>query len=277
MTESGARKVLQRLTRTGLVERAGNGRKNHFVFSREGALAQEVARLFLVERERGNALAQALRRTIRSLSDPPEIAWVQDFLAGWADCQEVAVFCQGRPPADCVEELKKRLVEVEEEFEVLLELQTYTAQELDEVDWARVVVLMGTPPGATVPSSTGDPPEKSRGESPFSGGGKLNPKSPEFSEALVALLEENLSVLRRARENVRGRLGQSQNGNSHDLWEWQKILDTFSFPKLLHFLESDSPRAVRLRESSPFPAILSEEEKARLAELASSPQSQYIM
>ena len=105
----------------------------------------------------------------------------------------------------------------------------------------------------------------------------MNPESPEFSEALVALLEENLSVLRRARENVRGRLRQPQNGNGHDLWEWQKILDTFSFPRLLHFLESDSPRAVRLRESSPFPAVLSEEEKARLAELASCRQRLDIM
>ncbi|MGD8362416.1 MAG: MarR family transcriptional regulator [Gemmatimonadota bacterium] len=103
-----------------------------------------------------------------------------------------------------------------------------------------------------------------------SGNGKLNPESPEFSGALVALLEEDLSVLRRARENVKGRLRENRNGNGFDLWEWQKILDTFSLPRLLSFLGSESPRAVRLRECSPFPAVLSEEERTRLAELASA-------
>jgi len=277
MTESGARKALQRLTRTGLVERTGNGEKNQFVFYAEGALAQEVARLFQVERERGEAFAQALRKKIGGLSNPPEIAWVKDFLAGWTDHQEVAVFCPDESSVECVEALRERLVEVEREFEVSLEVRVYSARGLDEVNWREVVVLKGTPPGPPLANPTEDPLGKSSGESPFSAVGKLNPESPEFSGALVALLEENLSVLRRARENVRGRLGESRNGHSHDLWEWQKILDTFSFPKLLHFLESDSPRAVRLRESSPFPAVLSEKEKARLAELASAPHSRNLM
>jgi len=112
--------------------------------------------------------------------------------------------------------------------------------------------------------------EEAAGQDRNSGNGKLNPESPEFSGALVALLEEDLSVLRRARENVKGRLREDRNGNGFDLWEWQKILDTFSLPKLLSFLGSETPRAVRLRECSPFPAVLSEEERVRLAELASS-------
>jgi len=277
MTESGARKALQRLTRTGLVERTGNGEKNQFVFYGEGALAQELTRLFQVERERGEAFAQALRKTISRLSNPLEIAWARDFLAGWTDRQEVVVFCPDESSVECVEALKERLVEVEREFEVSLEVRTCSARELDEVNWREVVVLRGTPPGAPVAYPTEDPQGRTSRESPFSAAGKLNPESPEFSGALVALLEENLSVLRRARENVRGRLGESRNGHSHDLWEWQKILDTFSFPRLLHFLESDSPRAVRLRETSPFPAVLSEEEKARLAELASAPHLQNVM
>ena len=271
MTESGARKALQRLTRTGLVERTGNGEKNQFVFYGEGALAQELTRLFQVERERGEAFAQALRKTISRLSNPPEIAWARDFLAGWTDRQEVAVFCLDESSVECVEALKERLVEVEREFEVSLEVHPFSARELDEVNWREVVVLRGTPPGAPVPYPTEDPRRRSSGESPFSAAGKLNPESPEFSGALVALLEENLSVLRRARENVRGRLGESRNGHSHDLWEWQKILDTFSLPRLLNFLGSETPRALRLRECSPFPEVLSDEEKVRLAELASGP------
>lgn len=183
MTEQSARRGLHRLSKTGLVTRTENGRKNLFVFSRDTPLAQEIERLFEVE-----GTGQA------ALPGPPDPA-------------------------------KADLIEGES-----------------------------------------DSPKN-----PFQKGGKLNPGSPEFSGALVALLEENLSVLRRARENVRGKLKEGANGDGPELWEWQKILDTFSLPKLLHFLDSDTPRAIRLRKCSPFPAVLSEEEKAKLADLINQP------
>ena len=271
MTESGARKVLQRLVRTGLVERTGNGTKNRFVFCQEGALATEVARLFQVERERGDALSHAIGKTVRTLPFPPKIAWVQDFLAGWTDCQEVGVFWGEPRQGEWGNELTRRLVKVEEAFEVALEVRIFSRPDLADVKWPRAVMLVGSPPTTGPENLPLESQDRSSRESPFTGNGKLNPESPEFSGALVALLEENLSVLRRARENVRGRLSQPHNGSGPDLWEWQKILDTYPFPRLLHFLESDSPRAVRLRECSPFPAVLSEEEKARLTELAVRP------
>jgi len=93
---------------------------------------------------------------------------------------------------------------------------------------------------------------------------RLDPASTEFNDALVALLEEDLSLIRRARERVLEKLENRHPGNGHDLWEWRKILDTYPLPRLLHFLESDSPRAVRLRESSPFPEVLSDAERERL-------------
>lgn len=92
----------------------------------------------------------------------------------------------------------------------------------------------------------------------------FKPSSPEFHGALVSLLEEDLSLIRRARENVLRKLEDREPGNGHDLWEWRKVLDTYPLPRLLHFLESDSPRAQRLRKSSPFPDVMSEAERERL-------------
>jgi DNA-binding MarR family transcriptional regulator len=96
---------------------------------------------------------------------------------------------------------------------------------------------------------------------------KVDPGDPEFHNALASLLEEELSLLRRARQNVLEKLKNRHPGNGHDLWEWRKILDTFPLPRLLHFMESSSPLAVRLRKSSPFVEVMSEQEKARLGEL----------
>jgi len=269
MTESGARKALRRLTRTGLVAKVETDHRDHYVFRPYGALGKEIARLFQVEREWSEALAHAIRRAIRKLPAPPALVWVQDFLTGWTDCLEVAVHCGRISSVICLEALREQLGPVEEEFEVLLNLHHYDAEEMKAVDWSGAVVLLRgqEPVESTVPGVD----RQSSSISPFPETGRLNPKSAAFSGALVALLEENLSVLRRARENLRGQLDQPQNGNGHDLWEWKKILDTFSLPRLLNFLESDSPRAIRLRATSPFPAILSEEEMGRLAELATHP------
>jgi DNA-binding Lrp family transcriptional regulator len=96
---------------------------------------------------------------------------------------------------------------------------------------------------------------------------ELDPESPEFQDGLVALLEENLSLINRAREKILEKLEHRHPNNGHDDWEWRKILDTYPLPRLLHFLESNSPRAQRLRKSSPFPEVMSEREKARLSQL----------
>ena len=95
----------------------------------------------------------------------------------------------------------------------------------------------------------------------------LDPESSVFNDALVSMLEEDLSLIKRAREKVREKLENRHPGNGHDDWEWRKVLDTYPLPRLLHFLESDSPRAVRLRKSSPFPEVMSERERERLGEL----------
>jgi len=266
MTESHARKILHRLARTGLVEERPNHRGTRFVLSRQGSLAREVVRLFEVERDRASQLQQSLKMTVRSGSHSPEMAWVQEFLAGWVDCQEIAVHYPEEPRDEWLTDLQSQLVEVEEEFEVMLQVQPFSRAELAEVDWARVVMLVGREPFQVV-----RPEEEHLENASAAPEGKLNPRSSEFSGALVALLEENLSVLRRARDKVRGELDGRPNGHAHDLWEWQKILDTFSLPRLLSFLGSETPRALRLRECSPFPEVLSDEEKARLAELASRP------
>lgn len=169
MTLSAARKALRRLAEVGVVEKVGTGESTRYVLNRGSGLADEIVRLFELERER---------------IDP-----------GWA---------RGRRPKA---------------------------------------------------SSTPKPHRD------------LDPEAPHFNDALVSMLEEDLSLIKRAREKIREKLENRHPGNGHDDWEWRKILDTYPLPRLLHFLESESPRAVRLRKTSPFPEVMSERERERLGEL----------
>ncbi len=186
MTPSGARKALRRLAQAGVVEKVGTGKTTRYVLRSEGKLADEIVRLFELERES---------------ADP---RWARE-----------------RRPAASLNRRK----------------------------------------GGGEPNGNG--PSKSSGD--------VDPESPEFNGALVSLLEEDLSLLKRAREKVLEKLRNRSSGNGHDLWEWRKVFDTYSLPRLLHFLESESPRAVRLRQSSPFPEVMSERERARLGELIERP------
>jgi len=188
MTQSGARKALRRLAQAGVVEKLGTGRATRYVLRREGKLADEIVRLFELEREG---------------VDP-----------GWAR--------ERRPAASASPNQGKR-------------------------GWER----------------NGNGSSKSNGD--------VDPESSEFHGALVSLLEEDLSLLKRAREKVMEKLENRLPGNGHDLWEWRKVFDTYPLPRLLHFLESESPRAVRLRQSSPFPEVMSERERERLGELIERP------
>jgi len=47
----------------------------------------------------------------------------------------------------------------------------------------------------------------------------LDPANPRIHSALATLLEEELSLLRRARERVLDKLKDRHPGNGHDLWE----------------------------------------------------------
>jgi len=173
MTQSGVRKALRRLAEAGVVEKVGTGKTTRYALRRGSGLADEIIRLFEIER--------------KSI-DP-----------GWA---------RARRPRT---------------------------------------------------SSSPDPI------------GEYAPESSTFNDALVSMLEEDLSLIKRAREKVREKLENRHPGNGHDDWEWRKVLDTYPLPRLLHFLESESPRAVRLRKTSPFPEVMSEEEKARLGDLIERP------
>ncbi|MGD2123322.1 MAG: winged helix-turn-helix domain-containing protein [Gemmatimonadota bacterium] len=199
LTPSGARKALRRLARVGVVEKVGTGKATRYALSTGGRLADEIVKLFELERE-------AL--------DPE---WIR-----------------GGP----------------ENF----------GQETAARETAEKPNGNG---GSEKPNGTGLFGKAQDSPPPV----ELDPESPEFHDGLVALLEENLSLINRAREKILQKLENRHPNNGHDDWEWRKIFDTYPLPRLLHFLESNSPRAERLRKSSPFPEVMSEGEKKRLREL----------
>jgi hypothetical protein len=218
------------------------------------------------------------------------MAWVHRFPEWEGDPMVLGVSHDVEPFGPILRQLKQELLDVHKEFEVDIELRFLTQAQLADVDWTGVAPLVGTPladgPGDPEPEPESeeqageggkggvDPSDVvfSESEAPEDGGNgeaapRLNPRSPEFAGALACILNENFSLLRRARAYLDDQLSNRHDGNGHDFWEWRKILDTYPLPRLLNFLQSTSPRAMRLRQCSPFAAVLTDEERERMGEL----------
>jgi hypothetical protein len=68
----------------------------------------------------------------------------------------------------------------------------------------------------------------------------------------AAALRTKPELLQQARENLQRWLSIAGDSPHQPLLEWQAIIDFLTIEELANFLESRSPKAERLRQSSPF-------------------------
>lgn len=86
----------------------------------------------------------------------------------------------------------------------------------------------------------------------------------ELSYKLAEAIENDTSLVRRAKEHVQRMLKKNHGSAMKDIKEWRDILESYSIRRLSRFLTSTSERANRLRQSSPFFAILNTDERNQL-------------
>jgi hypothetical protein len=86
----------------------------------------------------------------------------------------------------------------------------------------------------------------------------------ELSRKLAEAIENDVSLVRRAKEHVQRMLRKDHGSATKDIKEWRDILESYSIRRLSRFLTAASERANRLRQSSPFFAILSTDERNQL-------------
>jgi len=84
------------------------------------------------------------------------------------------------------------------------------------------------------------------------------------ARALATLVRERPELISRARRHVDRQLERDQGTATATLEEWRSILEMHSLSRMVKFLTSESARAQRLRQSSPFWAVLTPEERTRI-------------
>jgi hypothetical protein len=89
----------------------------------------------------------------------------------------------------------------------------------------------------------------------------IDRRSLSLHDAVAAKIEARPELLDVARANLARWVSRTSHGA---LLEWQRLLERTSVADLVALLRSEDERAARLRQSSPFPGILTPEERREI-------------
>ncbi|HPF98491.1 MAG TPA: winged helix-turn-helix domain-containing protein [Kiritimatiellia bacterium] len=254
----GARKALERLVDSGFVELVGGGRKQQYALRESEPLMKITTSLFRAERQRYEELMDALRQESQQLSPSPQSVWIRNLPLQLGDPLEIGILGESAHTSATTSDARRRFAGIEQKFDVTIEVSGYTRADLPDLNPQTLLLLAGVPPVT--------PPARAASWKPNSHR-DLDERSSAWSKALVSAIEDDPSLIRRARAYLDRLLKNDQGTAQRDLSEWRKILELYPRRRLLRFMESSTPRACRLRQSSPFLAVLSNAERARLQDL----------
>jgi hypothetical protein len=254
LTVQGARKALARLVGTGFVKRVGSGRSQHYEAVADDALAPILKALFAEEHGRYGELIRGLRDMLTDIAEV-SLAWVDALPARSGQPLELAVVTDARTIPWMRDELRTRLSDIEARFDQIIEVRIYTRADAPQPLPDDAMVLVGVPSGAQTP-----PTDRSGSHA------EKDARALRMSESVASMVRRDPSLRQRALRYIEGLIAQAQGPATADLVEWRQVLQTYSDERLAEFLVSESSRAKRLRQSSPFFAALGPDERDRLME-----------
>jgi predicted transcriptional regulator len=258
LTVPGAQKALGRLFRAGFVSRVGGGRKHQYEIRRSDRLLQITLELFQVEKDRYEQLLSTIKKEIINLKPHPHAAWIQEFPKEIGDPLTIGMLHETGHLTNCIRKLRTQLNQVEKVFDLTIEVEGFTKADISALRFEDFTPLYGVlpSPGNHIRQVVKSPlthMERDR-------------RLLELSQKLVEAIQQDTSLVRRAIEHIDRLIKEGQGTATRDIKEWRDILEMYSIQRLSRFLTSSSERANRLRQSSPFFAILNAEEQARLVD-----------
>lgn len=248
----GTTAALDKLVGTGFVVRVGGGRTPGYELRRDGRLVEALTELFAAERLRFEDLLDRLRKTFASL---PEVrsAWVEYLPVDPGEPLEIHSMVEIDSIPWVKQELRTRVEPIEKEFDLVIELAFHTEAQPPAEDRPVSVLIVGVPPWSVEPSG-----RRVQSHS------DLDVRSRRMADGIAHLLQQNPSLVHAAKTHLDRLLREGQGSADADLSEWRRILDTYSTERVRNLLTSTSSRAERLRQSSPFFAVLSAKERDEL-------------
>ena len=257
LTVPGAQKALGRLFRSGFISRVGGGRKHQYEIRCSDRLMQITLELFQAEKVRYEQLVTSIKKEIKKLTPHPHAAWIQASPKEIGEPLTLGLLHETRHLTNCVRQLRTKLNQVENDFDLTIELEGYAKADISDLKFGDFISLYGVMPSP-------DSPTRRQIKNPLTHREK-DRRLHVLSSKLAKAIKQDTSLLRRAKDHIDRLLKEDQGTATRDLIEWRNILDMYSIQRLSRFFTSSSERANRLRQSNPFFAILNFDERAQLA------------
>lgn len=258
LTPQGAIKAIKKLTSAGFVRAIGGGRKHQYVVFWDDLLVQAVTALFSAETVRFEHILASIRKHIKKVEPHPISAWMTSLPVESGYPIKICILQDTKHLRVTIHNLRILLQELEHELDMTIELIGYTKADNPQQE-SGSLHLYGIP-------LTGDGGIETGIMSGFASHEMHDKQLGGICRIIGKMISEDRSIIERAKQHTRQILKGQYNSAIGDIEEWRDILKKYSVRRLVQFLSSDEERAVRLRQSCPFLAILNEKEKERILE-----------
>lgn len=248
LNASGVRRSLDRLARLGLVEITGSGRNQAVGLRDRHPLAQPLRQLFQAEREIYERLVKAVQAAVMEGDSLAQAVWLESPEERSPGTVDVGVLATPDHIDDAVRSVEAGLQALAPEIVTSFVVHGYTDADLLVADahtgrrLRDVTLLMGW-----IPSRWREP-----GGGPIRSHRDLEARSLEMGRWIADQLTNDPAILSNARHWIDRQLTARPGPGTRDLEEWKQILSDLSIRQIQSLLREDSPRATRLRQSSPF-------------------------
>ncbi len=274
---SGVARVCERLEDIGVIEAVGRGARNRqYRQSARFPLGALLVDLFRRESQRAIEVMQELQNAVHGGAEGVRGAWIEGPVASGTDRpgDPIIVTLLAEPAAvDALRvEMWRRLLPIQTRYDVVLELRVVTIADLETATKERLAELedvrplLGPPPrdlieAARTTRRSTTPRHTKRHQ-------HVDARAKEIARVIADRIARDPSIVDDAKRYIEKRMLSASPGEQLELREWQHILSAMSSPRLRRFLVSDDARATRLRQSSPFIGVLSDQERRRLFDAA---------
>ena len=265
----GIHKVVPRMIDTGIIKYTGSGKQQQIVIRKQHPLAGTIKELFETERRSYDSLIKSLKEAIGALKLKPKSAWIFGKVAqrsdDYGDPLRIALLGDIRSIDDISEEFRNRLYksDLEKDYDVTIEISGVTLADVESrpiINTNKIILLWGMDPQHYLVGSKDEKDSKRFHQD-------LDKQSLIDSKAWSELLKTHPEIIQRTIHFLEDRISQISSGEKKELEEWKHILESTSFQRLKKFLESDSERSTRLRQSLPFWPVLNDSERAKLEKI----------
>ncbi len=253
LTPAGARKALDRLQESGIIYRIGVGRNIQYGLKKENPFIKNLKHLFTGELEQYDDLIMSMKRIFNDLDEIQE-AWIEKMPTDPSSGIEITLVTETKALSWMGDELRSRLSVIEKRFDLIIETTLFTRADSQLCPTGSL--LLKTTTTTTTSTTTGAPSDHTQADQ----------RALLFSQGIAELIRADPSLIIRAKHYLNRMMHDDHGNATQALVEWRNLLETYSTNRTMELLVSDSSRANRLRQSSPFFAILTADERNQILE-----------